>query len=425
MPHLGRQSISQLFERREGESNVQAAEDRADPYDPLDRRSDGGSLRPPAVNLTGWLYRPFIDLTLEAPVGNPHVDGLLLAFENVESPSSRRPRLHGAWSPGLRTAIVRRASLPLYELEDPAALPRDLLTPGWTLLLDRLADLPILPEEQAADVLWLLFKLNLYEALDVHSIRLGALTFEQRAIRGLARFAADTTDVADLTVVADRAPTGSWAAVEATYALAAKAGKFDRDVDMTAFWVARHREQVGAYARLGWQALLSRYHRVAAFLPLLRGDQAAVLDELARAERVVEQVKDEHGPTVRSALWETLSKTATLFGDREQAVHYASRYLDESPLAPLAHFAFGRTLEADDRIEDAIEHYLDAAIYGPPRDVDALLRASSLVRRYRSPRDAARLAIRAADLETLYLGSPRSTTRQAADLRGRLEGWSS
>src|SRR4051794_7882271 len=101
--------------------------------------------------------------------------------------------------------MVREARLPQYAVDDPLDLPRDLWTPGWAALCERLRDLAALPPGERVDALWLVHRLCLHRAILRHAsapsddeIRRSEPHAGIAYLRGLAALALANDGVADL-----------------------------------------------------------------------------------------------------------------------------------------------------------------------------------------------------------------------------------
>lgn len=340
------------------------------------------------ATFTSWLYRPYIDLTPEAPEGNPQTAGLLLALAAVEG-DEHYPRIHGLYPPSIRLDLVVQARLPEYAVSDPLDLPRDLWTPQWEMLCEHLKTPGT--SEQRNRVLWLLHRLHLHHAV-LHYAEDDRLhyaqddrTFDALFIRGSSRLALYHDDLTDLDTsefeyVAYRAPEGSWAAVEATYFLTQIAATRKRDVEETRAWAAAHLIQVKKASQIADSfsdhhtavKLWSRYHRVHAFVPMLYRQREAMVDEMDRAESYHAMMstdtpeQEAETSVLGSALFESRAKEASMLDDLAEAEAHARRFVALAPLDPLSHTCLGQVLNKIGRFDEARESWRLAARYGPP-----------------------------------------------------------
>lgn len=378
-----------------------------------------GVISSTSLNLIGYLYRPFIDLTPDAPVGNPDVAGLILAIEALKTGKETR-RQHGFFNDGVRGLIVRRAMHPEYDLDYPGDLQYYQWTLEWDLLCSKLFDFENLPTEEQERVLWLLFKMNMHKAVLRYSYVYVPKNPGASLIRALSKFAMDLTDVEELELVAQDAPVGSWAGIEATYSLAAIAAKYQRDLPRVEHWVEQHEVQVGETREefVSLEAAKSRFYRVAAFIPMMRKDYKSMVKVMDSAEFWAKKIDrsdfaaDTEARTVSSALYESRAREAALIENDLLRHDYAYRFVQESPLSPFARFALAEALENRGFYHETIRQYKLAARYGPPRDAEALWAAGHLEE---DPEEKEALFIAAADLELLTVGETSESTREAID----------
>jgi tetratricopeptide (TPR) repeat protein len=379
---------------------------------------------PARASFTSWLYRPYIDLTPVDRGGNPQVPGLLYALASVEE-STDYPRLHAVYPPSLREAIVREARLPEYHLQDPLALPGELRTSHWERLCAYLAEFSAIATSEQARVLWLLHRMHLHHAILRYApapardeLGLSESLAQIAFMRGMARLALyqdgeGELDTSELELVANGAPPGQWAVIEATYLLAAVAAKTRSDVNELQQWLAQHRRQI-ELARADEHTdakLRSRYHRVYAFVPQLSGDLSRMTEEMERATEWAEMMRrdtaeeEAESNVLACALWESRAKEALLHGDLELAEERVRRYVSHAPLDPQAHLDLGQVLVERGELNEAVTAYRAAALCGPPGTEVAWFMLGQCWEQLDEPEAARDAYLAALDLDPLGVAS--------------------
>lgn len=386
---------------------------------------------PARASFTSWLYRPYIDLTPEAPEGNPQTKGLLMALASVESESDDYPRVHGLFTPSLRVAMVRQARLPEFHLHDPLDLPIELHTPQWAMLCGNLNDRRLAPKQRVR-VLWLLHRLHLHRAVLKHSRE--DESADIAFIRGMARYALylDGEGIfytRELEWAANNSPKGSWAAIEATYYLAAIAAKATVvHPEHVQRWANEHGIQI-AHADLDDHTdakLRSRYWRVHAFVPMLEGDHDRMVAEMDAAEvwaMSMHTDTPEHAAeasAVACALWESRTKEALLLGNLDLAEERARRYVREGPLFSQAHTTLGQVLAEQKKYAKAIDAYRAAARYGPPGSEIAWFMIGQCWEQIGVPEAARDAYLSALDLDPMGISSLEQLVIVARQLGDRM-----
>lgn len=373
---------------KEAYAHVQDAKEHPVAHSPLEGAKDGGGQ--PPLSFTGWLYHPYLDLSPAPKYGNPQTEGLLLALRAFLDEDDDVPRIHALFTPSTRVEIVNQSGAPLYHADDPRELPRELRTAEWQALCDALATFDRLDDEQQVRVLWLLHRLHMHRAIlgrqrratntyanphayaYMHALAQLALAFDREAPLTLNLYAMER--------VAMESKEGSWEKVEATYHLTAISGKFLKDEHATKQWAELHREAVEPFSgdKHTMMKLWSRYHRAAAFVPMLEGNKKAMVREMDAAEvqlglmETDTPAKTVEYQAVASALYESRAKEALLLGDHDLALERADKYVSTAPRFPSAHLCRGQVLGEASRWEEAAESFRLAALYGPPYTERAL-----------------------------------------------------
>jgi tetratricopeptide (TPR) repeat protein len=378
---------------------------------------------PTRATFTAWLYRPYIDLTPNAPDGNPQTAGLLFALRSVEREADFA-RIHGLYPPSFREAVLRQARFTEYQVRDPVDLPEELRSTQWETFTANLEEFDALPPAQRVRVLWLLHRLQLHYAIlryapVLEPDQLGSAEAAATAfIRGTARLALhydgeSDLDTSDLELVAEHAPAGDWAAIEATYYLSAVTAKKKGDAAGVRHWTDLHRVQIEASETDEHTnaKLWSRYHRVRAFVPQLDGDRAGMTAEMDRAQEWAQQTSRDtaeratEANVLAYALWESRTKEALLLGDLDLAEERVRRCITFAPLDPHAWLDLGQVLVERGEVGGAADAYRAAARFGPPATEAALFMLGQCLERLgdlEAARDAYLLAL---DLDPLGVSS--------------------
>ena len=397
-------------------NEVQSAEGYSVADDSLKPVSRGAqNIAPSSLNFTGWLFRPFIDLDyFHAPNGNEFTAGVIFAADTVMT-GHRHPRIQGIMSAGLRRWICRKAMLPQYDVEMPRDLPRELRTPEWDYLCTCLNNMDCLGANEQADVLWLLYKLGMHEAVIEYAD--DARNTEQLAIRGLSQFAIDGS-LSTLQIVAQNSMTGSWEGLESTYTLAAASAKFHKNLPDVEKYVESHARHVRETSSDN-AAFRSRLHRVKAFIPMMDQDWQGMREEMDAAQqyasviRTTDHAEKAQADVVKSALWESRAKEARIYGDFLLEIEYAKKYVQTAPRSALSHFTLADAYNNAEEYDKAKAEFQLAARYGPPKDAEALFMAGSMAMQFMSPGSAAHLFLECANLELLTLGEISDSSREA------------
>jgi tetratricopeptide (TPR) repeat protein len=308
-----------------------------------------------------WLYRPYIDLTPEAPEGNPQTKGLLLALASVKDETDRA-RIHGLYPTSWRN-----------ELFQQAGISDDLIPESFWDEVNT-----VQPGDQAVRIYWLLHRAFLHEKILYYteepkdlSNKIGS---EVALIRAMARHALGKTP--GFVRVAKESAAGSWAAIEATYFLAALTAKNTGDPDRVERWAVEHHNHILTAApnidNHDLSKLLSRYYRVHAFIPQFRNNNAEMIADMDKAEVFasgMDRDTEDHATEARTltfAMLESRCKEALHIGDIALAIERALAAIRQAPLRPAGYLALGQSLAEDKDYERAITAYRTAARYGPP-----------------------------------------------------------
>jgi hypothetical protein len=338
-------------------------------------------------SFAGWLYRPYVDLGEWRAHGDPITIGLELAARAVSEGRDDYARLNGLIPPSARRAIVVRTGFSQYLVEDPLELHPELRTPRWQDLCDHLKAYATLDPDARMRVLWLLHRLCMHSAVlryetDEQPSGKAALSLDEanrRYMRGMSMITlfrdGETTvpDLSELEIVGALAAPGTWAHIEATYLLAQFHLKDLGDKDTFVRYLDIHKGSIDA-ADLDDHRLhkvLSRYHRVRAFLPHFDGDLAAMTEEMDLAEHHCDLMRRDDVNTaaewcmLRSALLESRTKERLVRGDLDGAERYALKLIDHVPADPHPWLELGQVRIEQSNLEGAVAAYQWASLLGP------------------------------------------------------------
>jgi len=338
-------------------------------------------------SFAGWLYRPYIDLGEWRAHGDPITIGLELAARAVSEGRNDYARLNGLIPPSARRAIVVRTGFSRYLVDDPLELPLELRSPRWQDLCDQLQAYATLDPETRMRVLWLLHRLCMHSAVVRYEadkqppgkVPLSSDEANRRYMRGMSMITlfrdGETTvaDLSELEIVEALATPGTWAHIEATYLLAQFHLKDLGDKDTFVRYLDVHKRSIDA-ADLDDHRLhkvLSRYHRVRAFLPHFNRDMAAMTAEMDLAEHHCDLMRRDDLNTaaewcmLRSALLESRTKERLFCGDLDGAERYALELIDHVPADPHPWMELGQVRIEQSNLEGAVEAYQWASLLGP------------------------------------------------------------
>lgn len=338
-------------------------------------------------SFAGWLYRPYIDLGQWRAHGDPITIGLELAARAVSEGRDDYARLNGLIPPSARRAIVVRTGFSRYLVEDPLELTPELRSPRWQDLCDHLQVYATLDPDAQMRVLWLLHRLCMHSAVlryeaDRQAPGKATLSSDEanrRYMRGMSMITlfrdGETTvpDLTELEIVGALATPGTWAHIEATYLLAQFHLKDLGDKATFVRYLDVHKASIDA-ADLDDHRLhkvLSRYHRVRAFLPHFDGDLAAMTAEMDLAEHHCDLMRHDDLNTtaewcmLRSALLESRTKERLVCGDLDGAERYALMLIDHVPADPHPWMELGQVRIERSNLEGAVDAYQWASLLGP------------------------------------------------------------
>lgn len=340
-----------------------------------------------AGSFTGWLYRPYFDLGPPAPDPPFHVAGLRYGFRALAE-GRRYPRIQVAMNQSFRDGLVASVGVPEYLVESPADLPEQLWSPEWRVLCEAVEAFDDLVVEQQVRLAWLIGKLCLYRFLTAFlpegvadRIRTSHEHASLAYLRALGRYRlmldGETQDysMVEFERIAAEAPPGI-ARVDSHYQMVAQNVKHHNDLAGAERWQADHLTAIESSRTVlddfTYQLVMSRYHRVAGFLPQMRRDKAGVEHEMSLAEKYARELPrddDVHELAAKEMLYpvlESRTKEAMWMGDLELALQRAVELTELSPHDPRAWLHLGELHVERDEIEDAVRAYRKTVRYAPP-----------------------------------------------------------
>ena len=353
-----------------------------------------------SANFTAWLYRPYLDLSspdIEAPL---HTHGVEFDYLNLQY-DLKLPRIQSVLMPSFRAELVRESRVRGYAVDDPFSMSEEKSSDRWNLFCGKLRDLPQLEKNEQARVLWLLNKLCFYQktsSLEFHiNIQDNADDTELAYIFALANYTLSLERNRNYTLtkfeeIATYAPVGSFAKVNASYQMVVQSVKHGYKLMEVEKWLPIHYENIleaaDSLGEFNTTRMLSRYYRVAGFLPQMKNqfgemtrimqlaeDYARKLFDLAKTKGEYENFYEVAAREMIYPVFESRIKEALALNDYALAERRARTLVGGNPNEPRARLHLGQILIENGKIEEAQEEYLTAAELGPPGSEIALFMA--------------------------------------------------
>lgn len=340
-------------------------------------------------SFTATLYQPYFNLGPVLPDGAFHPHGIefdyLSLIEGVQY-----PRIQSVLMPSYRQALVEEAGLPQYQVENPLQLAQDLRTERWQHLCDYVEHYKESPRLTQLQVLRLLGKLCLYQAIldlepdeiQLSDIASGEVPAQIAYMRALAHyvFHLDNDEhpynIDEFKQIATEAPRGCLARINALYQMIVQNVKHHNNLAAVEYWLPLHYQEIQeARPELDtftYELLMSRYHRVAGFAPQMRRDKDGVIREMDQAEAYARNMPRKNwfqriaADEMLYPVLESRTKEALWVGNLELAEARAQSLVDLCPMEPRAHLQLGQMLLERGKIEKAAIAYRSAARLGPP-----------------------------------------------------------
>ncbi|MFZ4151489.1 tetratricopeptide repeat protein [Streptomyces pseudogriseolus] len=372
----------------------------------------------------GWLYRPFVDLGPWQAGGNPVTLALQMASHALADQQNRVMQNTGVALPSFRRTLLRATSLTRYLVDDPRDLDETVRTADWQLLCDHLDVYERLDGPQRLRTLWVLNRLTMHSAIlryeEWRRRRTTGQPSDRRAdlMCEIARISlfhdgSGALDLTGLERLEATAPPGSWEHVEATYLLAQTSAKTLDDVLRLARHLDTHLASIEAVDRPEHDRakLLSRYHRLAAFLPQLTGDLDGMVRQMDAAESHCELMSRDEPHTradwelFRYALLESRVKERFACNDFPGAERYALALVDHAPSTPNSWLTLGQARIERGDLEGALESCRWAALLGPHIAAEAEFMAGQCLEQLGRPDGARNAYVRSLTADPLAASS--------------------
>ncbi len=352
------------------------------------------SRRPPApLPFRAWLNRGWIDLAPPPEPGSIIPWGIELAWRSFagDEPlprfNSLVPTVHRA-----RIALAAASADVVVARAAPDEVPADRRSERWATLCDAVARHATMPLDARERLAWLLHRLCFHGLVDTMArqpapdghadTRAALLVTNALASASLALHDGENAFARLFAALLPSLPEGSPAAATASYHLLLCHAKFRPDAALAAGAVRTHHRLVErAAARLPeFEAgqLLSRFHRVRAFLPMLNGDLRGMVDDMDRAEalaRGLAPATEAERHVAAEILWPVLEsrvREAQVLGDPVLVERRARLLVAAAPLDARAWLHLGESLLGLERYADAARVYREAHRLGPPASEIAL-----------------------------------------------------
>lgn len=340
-----------------------------------------------------WFNRVFIDLGPFEASGNYLNRGVDFARRNAFH-GERLPRLHGAVPESLRIALTAHTRLRPYRVDTPLDLPAELRTEDWSMLCDLTQRAESLEPRRRLDLAWLLHRLAFHRMV-VSTEFAGALRrmtgphwAEGQTIIGASAYMLHVDgqanwDISSLVAAFEASSPGDWASVESSYLIARALAKNRPSLPELEGWLGRHLRSIEARNRSDHEncMLMSRFNRVHAFHPQLRGDLPAMVADMDSAERLAATMSRDE--TASAGEWEVVTaacnesriKEALVLGDFTLAEERARKAIAHIPDDPRPRMHLGQALVELGRLQEAAGSYWAATRHGPPGNEIALYMA--------------------------------------------------
>jgi tetratricopeptide (TPR) repeat protein len=338
-----------------------------------------------------WLHRPLVDLGPAPATPTFLVQAVELDYSSMAE-DEPRPRIQISISPSFRDALATAVGCPDVAVRRCRDLPPDLRTERWSTLCAYVESWSALPIDRRVMVCWTLVKLGLHEdVLDLvddiptADIARGEDMAALAYLKAWARFKkwldgeADAFTSAEFARVAVNAPPGM-ARIDAAYEMVRENAKYTGDVAACERWQTIHKEAIAAATDLdeATQALmLSRYHRVGAFIPQFRGDAEAVAADMQLAEHLARSVATGDADRVIAAeemlyaALESRIKEALWTRDIDLAMSRAAEFIALSPSSARGYMHRADILFQKERWTLCRDDCLEAVRLAPPLADDA------------------------------------------------------
>jgi len=352
------------------------------------------------ASFTRFLFRPYLDFggaDLRAP---HHVVGLHFAIRAVLDERDY-PHLQASMNPSFRDLLLRSVQpmagdVKTHDLDGSG--PNDGPARRIIGLCSSFAAQDQVTQRRVA---WILIKAGFHAPAEALLARVAAPTREPSPEQADLSFALVYAryrqfvdepqrdySPAEFATIAEHAPPGI-ARVDASYQVVVQAVKHRADVEAAEAWQMRHLAAIeqsdpmlSAFQRL---FVRSRFHRVGAFIPQIRGQPERLRAEMDEAERLARAIprSDVIGRVaadeVLFPVLESRTREALALGECGRALSHATELVRLSPSDARAWLLLGEVALENGLREQAIHAYGRARWFAPPgRDIAAFMLAQCL-----------------------------------------------
>jgi tetratricopeptide (TPR) repeat protein len=341
---------------------------------------------------SSWIFSPFFDLS--EPNNQTSIVSEILSntFKNFTSDGSSYGRIR-MFSPlpyHFRDHLVQHAQSSDFIGKSPLDVSPHAQSDNWKMLCEACNNFSNLASAQQARVLWVLTHMGFHDCVlalggrpTKEEIREDHVQADLAACIGLAQYTlyqggqgASTPDVTYVRLVAEQAPKGSQASIDATYWLAQYYIKYKSDVNNARAVLARHLDNINAFAEQAdahdYHVYMSRYHRIYAMLPQLETEYKGMSSHMELALLHANKASDKserqslEKRILKLAFYESWFKEALVLGDYELAESRVKEIVKDNLAYPSLYVLLGQVSVELGKVEQAISAYRTATRLGPP-----------------------------------------------------------
>jgi tetratricopeptide (TPR) repeat protein len=355
-----------------------------------------------------WLHRPLVDLGPAPTVPSFLVHAVELDYRSMVE-QSPGPRIQISISPSFRDALAGVVGRPEFAVRTCGALPSALRTERWSTLCDLVESWGGLSSERRVRVCWTLAKLGLYDDILnlVGNVPVDAIERDEAGaalayLRAWARSKRwldneeETFSASEFATVARHAPPGM-TRIDAAYEMVRYNAKHRGDADECERWQSVHSAAIDSATDLDDHTrtlMLSRYHRVGAFIPQFRGDAAAVDADMTRAEELARSASrddPDHAVAADEMLYAALEsriREALWLRDTALALDHAHEYVALSPSSSRGYMHRAEVLFQAGLWTRCRNDCLEAVRLAPPHADEAMFLLGQCYEKQDSPDEA-------------------------------------
>lgn len=333
------------------------------------------------------LYRPYFDLGPTPPESILPIFALENDYQNLSKKTSH-PQFQAMIHPSYRDAIIQYSGFPQYICEHPFQLAQAFQTDRWQHLCSYLNHYADLPSSTKLLVLRVLTRLSFYQTIlylepaepAIEGIAEDDTLAQIAYLRILSRFLLQTADIDtpyrinDMELIATNARTKGMARALSLYHMVMQHVKFYHDPAAVDYWLPRYYQAIqdiqSEVDPFTAQQHLSRYHRVAGFVPQMRQDKEGVIREMDLAEHYAttlprtDHFQQKAADEALYGVLESRTKESMWMGDLERAETYAQRLVNINPVSLITRLELGNVLIEREKYEDAAREYRTAIMVG-------------------------------------------------------------